>query len=69
MKSLLEWELQLRPDFIRGMGKQDDEFVIILDINKILSLEELAMLKSVNHDSSAEAVPEVNPDQGMTLNL
>ncbi len=59
----------IKTDFIRGMGKQDDEFVIILDINKILSLEELAMLKSVNHDSSTEAVPEVSPDQGMTLNL
>ncbi|SMF15567.1 chemotaxis protein CheW [Desulfovibrio gilichinskyi] len=59
----------IKTDFIRGMGKQDDEFVIILDINKILSLEELAMLKSVHHDPSVEAAPEVNPDQGMTLHL
>ncbi|NDV25782.1 chemotaxis protein CheW [Desulfovibrio sp. JC010] len=60
----------IKTEFIRGMGKQDDDFVIILDINKILSVEELAMLRSVQQDSpSSEAVPEVNPDQGMTLSL
>lgn len=59
----------IKTDFIRGMGKQDDEFVIILDINKILSVEELAMLKSVNHESASDAVPELNPDHGMTLTL
>ena len=60
----------IKTEFIRGMGKQDDEFVIILDINKILSVEELAMLKSVQQDSpSLETAPEVNPDQGMTLSL
>ncbi len=60
----------IKTEFIRGMGKQDDEFVIILDINKILSVEELAMLKSVQQDSpSPETAPEVNPDQGMTLSL
>ncbi len=60
----------IKTEFIRGMGKQDDEFVIILDINKILSVEELAMLKSVHQDSaSAEVAPEVTSDQGMTLSL
>ncbi|NCC24960.1 MAG: chemotaxis protein CheW [Deltaproteobacteria bacterium] len=28
--------------FIRGMGRQEDDFIIILDIDKIFSLEELA---------------------------
>ncbi len=59
----------IKTDFIRGMGKQGEDFVIILDINKILSVEELAMLRTVNQDSSSEAVPEINPDQGMTLSL
>lgn len=60
----------IKTDFIRGMGKQDDDFVIILDINKILSVEELAMLKSVQQDSpGADQVPEANPSQGMTLSL
>ncbi len=28
-------------DFIRGMGKQDDEFIIILDVNRTFTGEEL----------------------------
>lgn len=31
----------LNTDFIKGMAKKEDEFVIILDIDKIFSLEEL----------------------------
>ncbi|MDR3417911.1 MAG: chemotaxis protein CheW [Nevskia sp.] len=34
----------LRIDFIRGMGKVDGHFVIILDVAKVLSLEDLALL-------------------------
>ncbi len=60
----------IKTEFIRGMGKQDDDFVIILDINKILSVEELAMLKNVQQDSpSNEVAPEISADQGMTLSL
>lgn len=52
------------------MGKQDDDFVIILDINKILSVEELAMLRSVQQDSPGpDAVPDSGLKQGMTLSL
>ncbi len=45
----------LRPDFISGMGKRDDAFVILLNIDKVLSMEELAAV--VNQlDSSNQAV-------------
>jgi purine-binding chemotaxis protein CheW len=33
---------KIRADFIQGMGKVNDEFVIILDVNRVLSVEELA---------------------------
>ncbi len=33
---------QLRTGFVKGMGKKDDRFVIILDIDKVFSSEELA---------------------------
>ena len=33
---------QLRTDFVKGMGKKDDGFVIILDVDKVFSLEDLA---------------------------
>lgn len=41
---------QIRTDFIRGMGKLDDRFVIILAINKVLSAEEIAVVGVINDD-------------------
>ena len=35
---------RIRADFISGMGKVAGKFVIILSINKVLSVEEIAML-------------------------
>jgi purine-binding chemotaxis protein CheW len=35
---------RIRTDFIDGMGKVDGRFVIILDTEKVLSIEEIAML-------------------------
>ncbi len=37
---------KLKSDFIKGMGKQDERFLIILDIDCILSDDELAMMIS-----------------------
>ncbi len=34
----------IRADFIKGMGKQDEEFIMILDIAKVFSPEELQAL-------------------------
>ena len=47
---------QIRTDFIKGMGKLEDRFVIILAINKVLSAEEIAVVGNVNNgdDNSAE---------------
>jgi purine-binding chemotaxis protein CheW len=36
---------KLNTEFIRGMGKQNDRFVIILDIDKVFSVEELALVQ------------------------
>ena len=36
----------IRADFIKGMGKQNEEFIMILDIGKVFSPEELQMLES-----------------------
>ncbi len=43
---------RLRTDFIKGMGKKDDAFIIILDIDRVLSDEVLEMLKQ-NSEISA----------------
>jgi purine-binding chemotaxis protein CheW len=34
----------IRADFIRGIGKQNEEFIMILDIGKVFSHEELALV-------------------------
>ena len=36
---------KLNTDFIRGMGKQDGQFLIILDIEKVFSSKELEMVQ------------------------
>ncbi len=36
---------RIRADFIRGMGKVNGKFVIILSVNNVLSLDDLAMLE------------------------
>jgi purine-binding chemotaxis protein CheW len=37
---------KLNTEFIRGMGKRDEKFVIILDIERIFSTEELVAVQS-----------------------
>lgn len=36
---------QVRTDFIRGMGKRDAQFVMILDIDRVFSADELAAVR------------------------
>jgi purine-binding chemotaxis protein CheW len=38
---------KLRTDFIRGMGKRDDHFIIILNIDKVFSSEELTAVQEL----------------------
>lgn len=38
---------RIRTDFIQGMGKVKEKFVIILDAQRILSIDEMALLSSV----------------------
>jgi purine-binding chemotaxis protein CheW len=36
---------RLRTDFIKGMGKHDNKFIMILDIDKVFSADELALVQ------------------------
>ncbi len=36
---------KLKTDFIKGMGKRDDHFVIILDIDQVFSASELSLVE------------------------
>jgi len=39
---------RLNTDFIKGMGKRDEQFIIILDIDKIFSADEMVMLQETS---------------------
>jgi purine-binding chemotaxis protein CheW len=40
---------KLRTDFIRGMGKNDSRFIMILDIDKVFSLDELSTVQDMSN--------------------
>ncbi len=50
---------QLNTEFLMGMGKKDDEFVLILDIDKVFSLAELdAVIATGEQDISEDELPD-----------
>lgn len=46
---------KLRTDFIRGMGKQEDHFIIILDTDKVFSADELEQAMELDSKNRNEA--------------
>jgi purine-binding chemotaxis protein CheW len=48
--------MRWRSEFIQGMGKRGDEFIIILDVNRVFSSEELALAGEISVPP-AEPVP------------
>jgi purine-binding chemotaxis protein CheW len=46
---------KIRADFIRGMGKVDGKFVIILNVDHVLSQDEMSSLAGVNPDTGVAA--------------
>ena len=48
---------RLNTEFITGMGKRDSAFIIILDVDKIFSTEELALVQATQAD--AEKAPSL----------
>ena len=49
---------RLKTDFILGMGKNEEQFIIILDIDKIFSADELSLVQEAGAVMSSEE--EVN---------
>jgi purine-binding chemotaxis protein CheW len=45
---------KLNTDFIQGMGNCNDEFVIILDIDKVFSVEELSLVQGMTSDNKSD---------------
>ncbi|NML26315.1 chemotaxis protein CheW [Zoogloea dura] len=47
---------RIRADFIKGMGKVNGRFVIILDVAKVLSVDEIASLSHLAGDATGDAL-------------
>jgi len=50
----------IRTDFIFGMGKVAGEFVIIIDLNKVLSVDEIAQLSQTEAISAMASTPPIH---------
>jgi len=50
---------RLKTEFIKGMGKRDDQFIMILDIDKVFSTDELAVVQNAGGTPETE-----NPETG-----
>ena len=44
---------KLSTEFIKGMGRRDDRFIIILDIDKVFSYDELSLVKMEEGSAAA----------------
>lgn len=44
---------RIRNDFIKSMGKINGKFVVILDLNRVLSVEEVAVVANVAHSAAS----------------
>lgn len=53
--------MRLNTEFIQGMGRQEEDFLIILDIDRVLSSEELAAVCEAGTESEEDAAA---PAQG-----
>jgi len=49
---------KIRTDFIAGMGKVNDNFVILLNMNNVLAVEEIAMLAQLNESKARSATTD-----------
>ena len=47
---------RLNTEFIKGMGKRDSGFIIILDVDKVFSTDELALVQSVKAETEGQSV-------------
>lgn len=48
---------RLKTDFIRGVGKRDNEFIIILDVDRVFSSDELSAVQDAGGAEAAAPAP------------
>jgi purine-binding chemotaxis protein CheW len=45
---------QLNTEFLTGMGKKNDEFILLLDIDRVFTTEEISMVQSIGEAAEEE---------------
>jgi len=50
-----EFGTRIRTDFISGMGKVNGKFVVLLEVDRILSLNEVAVIAAMQRDGTSQA--------------
>jgi len=58
---------RLNTEFIKGMGKRDEQFIIILDINKVFSSDELAMVQETGSYTPSEETTTPADESSITV--
>ena len=53
--------MNIDTDFIRGMGKRNDRFIIILDIDRVFSRDEMERLAKARESDEAARSEEKKP--------
>ncbi|MBV1907486.1 MAG: chemotaxis protein CheW [Pseudomonadales bacterium] len=53
----------IRADFIKGMGKIDGQFMILLDVNNVLSVDELSVIQLERKAINPDTVKALDPDK------
>ena len=56
---------RLDTEFLKGMGKHDEEFIMILDIDRVFSAEELLLVSRKGQDGTFGENPAVTHDPGI----
>ncbi|RKH28195.1 chemotaxis protein CheW [Corallococcus sicarius] len=51
---------RVRLEFLRGMGRHNDTFILLLDLDRLLSLEELLRLTAATDEAPAPVPPAAN---------
>ena len=58
---------RLNTEFIKGMGKRNDELIIILDIDRIFSSNELEGFQNLDQSQKADGQDNINPSASDVL--
>ena len=64
MQPAPDFGTDIRTDFIQAMGRVDDVFMILLNINHVLSVEELSQMNRLREQGATHSMPDAVRREG-----